>query len=298
MSVGRYARENQAQLPPTVDQLARKVSDISPVSFVSRRVMELLEKEEVSADEVTHVISRDQGLAARILRQANSPLYGLAREVTSIGWAITLLGTNAVKNIVITAAFGNLYKKGGLAEKLLWEHALACAIGGKMLALQFMPQVSELAFIAGLLHDVGKTIFHTATAEIYASVLAECYPGNNTFLAAEQDIYGYTHAELGAAVLLHWKMPRELAQLVRYHHLDQNYSINDCMDALVQSALYCVILANALIKRIPLGYMNAAPELEKTGFLAAQRFNLGDEDLNQWQQKLETTFRSEQLRFW
>ena len=284
-------------LPPTVDELARMVSDVSPVSFVARRVMELLEQETVSAEEVTHVISRDQGLAAKILRQANSPLYGLTREVTSIGWAITLLGTNTVKNIVITAAFCNLYRKGGLAEKLMWEHALACAIGGKLLALQFDPRASELAFVGGLLHDLGKTIFQTATAKIYAPVLAECYTGKISFRTVEQEVYKFTHAELGARVLLHWKMPKEIAQLARYHHLDQDNSIEDCVEASVQNALFCVILANALVKRIPLGYMEANDELERSGLIAARHFNLSDEDLLQWQRKIEATFENEQLRF-
>ena len=98
-------------------------------------------------------------------------------------------------------------------------------------------------------------------------------------------------------MLLHWKMPKEIAQLARYHHLDQDNSIEDCVEASVQNALFCVILANALVKRIPLGYMEANDELERSGLIAARHFNLSDEDLLQWQRKIEATFENEQLRF-
>ena len=98
--------------------------------------------------------------------------------------------------------------------------------------------------------------------------------------------------------MLQWQMPKELAQLVRYHHLDQDSTLNDCEEAGISKALFCVVLANALCRRIPIGYKTPTKELDSAGTYASRHLGFSEEDLVEWQQKIEQVFRSEEMHSW
>jgi putative nucleotidyltransferase with HDIG domain len=181
--------------------------------------MSLVENPSTSAEDLRNAIDRDPAVAARILKVANSSLYGFARAIETLQHAITLLGFRTVRNLVMAASLRQTFKHFGLAEKLIWEHS---AIAGAVaLCLAKLPGVGvdpEEAFTAGLLHDLGKIALNNGSHESYTKVIARVYNEGVSFVDAERDVFGFDHAELGACVARKWRLTECLEMTIRHHH--------------------------------------------------------------------------------
>ncbi|MBL8991041.1 MAG: HDOD domain-containing protein, partial [Phycisphaerae bacterium] len=140
----------------------REISHIATLPEVTLKIIRLVEDPSSTAQDLHQVIAKDPALSTRILKVVNSAFYGLPGQIGSINRAIVLLGLNAVKNIAIAASLAKLFKGGQLtpsfSAKDLWSHAAATAAATKMIADKLRIGLSDEAFLAGLIHDVGLMV--------------------------------------------------------------------------------------------------------------------------------------------
>ncbi len=190
---------------------------LPPMPVVATRVMRELMSLEASADSLSKVIETDQALVTRILKIANSAFYGCARKVGSIQLAVVVLGFNTLKNLVIATSTKSLYHQQSATEQTLWDHSLAVGVASHVLAIAFCPGNLEDAFTAGLLHDLGKLIFHTQDPERYTDILAQQKQGVPCHVS-ERDAYGFTHADVGAVLISRWNLPENFESAIGLHH--------------------------------------------------------------------------------
>lgn len=182
-----------------------------------------------STAHVASLVERSQGLAARVLRLANSAYYGMHTEVSSLAHAIRLLGLNEVRAIVLQLGVASAIRKLNLPKyypfEALWEHQILTANLAKAMALA-LPRAAFSAeevspddlYAAGLLHDVGKTLIAANCPEDWQAIqdLASCE--NIPFYQAEEDYWGIDHSVTGARLFTFWGLPPKLTEAVGWHH--------------------------------------------------------------------------------
>jgi len=195
------------------------VGELPPVPQIARKVMDAVGDPETSADDLRSIIEFDPTLAARILRIANSSLYGFRREVETLRHAITLLGFRNVECTVMAASLKEVFAHFGLGEKLLWEHATLCGVvAAKLASYGAIDTPREPAFTAGLLHDLGKVALSNTFRERYARVMSRTYGEGVAYCEAEREEFGFDHALLGAHIAESWNLPEALVTAIRRHH--------------------------------------------------------------------------------
>ena len=183
-------------------------------------------------DHIAALVERSQGLASRILRQANSAYYGIQTEVSSLGHAVRLLGLNEVRNIIVQLGVASAVKNLPLPKNFqferLWEHQLFTANIARSIA-KTVPHIAgpgsavspDELYAAGLLHDMGKTMLASLCPADWEAIqdLAVCE--NIPFYQAEENYWGLDHAVVGARLLTFWGIPERLTELVNFHHSPQ-----------------------------------------------------------------------------
>jgi len=199
-----------------LQELIANSCTLPPMPVVATRVMREMMNPNASADSLSKIIETDEALVIRILKIANSAFYGCARKVSSIQLAIVVLGFNTLKNLVIATSTKSLYHQQNETEHALWEHSLAVGVASHVLAIAFCPSSLEDAFTAGLLHDLGKLILYTQNAEQYAALLGEQH--DTPCHVSEQQAYGFTHADVGAALVHQWSLPETFESTIGLHH--------------------------------------------------------------------------------
>ena len=182
------------------------------------RTLERLDKADVT--ELVDIIAFDSALTAKLLQIANSAYFGISSAITDVGEAISQIGYDAVF-LLAAAITGEQCMKvapgTGLDEVLLWKHSVTVAFGAQHLARG--PGLDgNLAFTAGLLHDLGKIVFSETYGKNYTNMLGPARHGTLSLPAWESEHYGCDHAEAGAALLENWRLPGSLVAAVKCHH--------------------------------------------------------------------------------
>ncbi len=207
-----------AQVSGLADTIRTKVRDLPPLPDVVTKLVAVVADERSSAADVTKVLSGDLALSAKILKLVNSSFYGQSGEIATISRAVVVLGFAAVRNLAMGLAAGSALKRAGGAEyqQRFWSHALATAAAAEVLARHGgLPPDPEEAFVAGLLHDVGHPVMALAAPGPFAEMFAG---GPDGLLAREETVYGMSHAKAGQMLLRRWKLPKDLCDVVRFHH--------------------------------------------------------------------------------
>jgi HD-like signal output (HDOD) protein len=204
------------------DELAARVRDLPALPVVVTEVIRVTRDPDSSVYELTEVLARDQALTARVLRLANSALFGFPRRIATLSDAVVLLGFHTIKSLAIAgSAFGVMDRavEGyGLERGWLWRHGIAAGAAARFLAQKCRPALAEEAFIAGLLHDLGKIVLDSYVRASFEEILTRVRQEGRPFHAAEREVLGFDHAEVGALVGEAWSLPPDLVEAIRYHH--------------------------------------------------------------------------------
>lgn len=208
---------------PTLEQIASRAGDLPSLPTIALKIIEMVGDSRTSAGDLQRVIMSDQALAARVLKIANSALFNTRSEITTISHAVVVLGFTTLRSVVMTSSIHRVFsdgtrRGGSLSDAVLWEHSLAVAIASREIARWTEAISPEEAFIAGLLHDIGKLVLSKNLETRYVEVLNEVIRGDATFIDAENRLLGFNHAHLGALVARKWKLPHSVANAILYHH--------------------------------------------------------------------------------
>lgn len=209
----------------TLEELVARVEDLPALPAVVTQVMRLIEDPDSTAADLNAVISRDQALTAKVLRLANSAYYGFARRVGTVTEAVVLLGFNTIRNLVLAASVSNVLQREApgyhLARGELWRHSLTSAMAARLLARKARFRAAEEAFVAGLLHDIGKLILSQYVGQAYQELLDRVAQSGLPFMEAERQVLGFDHAQAGGLVAEKWNLPEALVEAISCHHQPQ-----------------------------------------------------------------------------
>ncbi|VAW96797.1 Predicted signal transduction protein [hydrothermal vent metagenome] len=202
---------------------------------VCLRVTEMLEDPGTTATDLGHVISRDTGLTARLLKIVNSAYYGFSARIETVTRAVTIIGLRELRGLVLAASAIEAFSK--IPSDLLnmayfWRHSVYCGVIAQLLAKRCNVLHSERLFVAGLLHDIGKLIICHKLTDKAELVIKTCQETGECDFIVEQRILGFDHAEVGSELLREWRMPDSLRDSVAFHHnpeLAEDTILDVCM---------------------------------------------------------------------
>jgi len=204
----------------TPEALAQEVSSLFSLPEAALRVNELVDDPSASTRDIAAVIRLDAGLAAAVLKLANSAFYGMPSRVDSVDQAIALIGQNALRDLVLATSVVSTFKgiPGELVDmQTFWDNSTTCGVIARNLGQLCGVRESERLFLAGLLHGVGRLVFFARRPEQYREVLQVKDRGEAALVAAERRVFGFGYAELGAALLRLWGLPEMLGTVVAHH---------------------------------------------------------------------------------
>lgn len=219
---------------------------------VVARLQSMLADPEVGMAELGAVVATDPPLAARVLRTANSAVYGLREPVQTVSRAAAVLGVGTLRNLVLQVclmdAFAHLADDEASDLERLWRHSIAAALAAQRLGMRARRRLVDPydAYTCALLHDLGKLVLFEACRERYIAVVLDSRrKGCNTY-ALERERLGVTHTEVGGLLARAWNLPDEVAQAIRLHHAGRQ-------DLLLAPMAALVALADALVLAVEEG---------------------------------------------
>jgi putative nucleotidyltransferase with HDIG domain len=202
-------------------EIETSVQALRPLPQAVSRLVELMEHETATLTEAESLLQSEPVLCGKVLQVANSAYYGMPREVSSIRQALILLGAHAVKGIALSVAAINSVRDGRAPtpqERDLWRHAITVAgyAQGIARACRLGTQAVEDAYIAGLLHDIGALLLLTRFPKQFSPILQA--GDEPSVLQRERELFGYDHADIGAMIVEHWKLPERIVRVIGEHH--------------------------------------------------------------------------------
>ncbi len=218
MAVSGDNRQINDDIP---DKIVQKVSIFPSMPQAGIKLRALLTEEDVPTEEIERILRHDPGLAANVLRLANSAFFGIPTKVSSLKHAVMLLGVKRFAQIAVTASMNKVMDSAvegyGLSPGKLWLHSIAVSTTAEALAKNRKLAENSDFFTPALLHDLGKLVlgkFVKKELPKIESLVAKGVP----FVIAEKDVLGTDHAEIGALILSKWRFPGDLINAVRWHH--------------------------------------------------------------------------------
>ena len=195
--------------------------ELPTLPTVASEIITLTARENTTLADIAELVSKDTALSVKILKVSNSSFYSFAQQISSINQAVSILGINAVRSLVLSFSF--LSMKGGKKRvhfnfEQFWKNSLACAVASKLILERVKGADTEEIFICGLLQNLGELIVAITFPEQYETVLGKITEGQYDALNAEEDTFGTSHPTIGYEVAKNWGFPEVLLLPILYHH--------------------------------------------------------------------------------
>ncbi len=282
------AAEAKAEPDSKVKEVTEKAMDLPVLPATAQKVLSIMSDPDVSIEKIKRIISSDPGLATKILKVANSAFYGGYRNIQNLTQAILRLGLNAVRNIVVATSMKNVYKRFGLAEKLLWEQMIGSALASSIIARQTRATDTEDSFIGGLLHDVGKVVLNNEYPEDFAKIMERVYNESISYSEAEAGIFGFSQRKVGAGLVKKWGFPESIERLL--------ISFDDPEEVVKDRSLYNLVtvitMSDRICQKFGTGWRKAYGDEVDFGNLP-EVLGFDEESLAEVLESIQTVFKDE-----
>jgi HD-like signal output (HDOD) protein len=212
------AASTQLQLTMIREKLKER-PQVRPFPAAVSQLLAAFRDPDATSTTFAKIIECDAALAARLLRMANSSLYGLSNEIRSIEHAASVLGMRSLKTLTLSVTGASMFSDGAAASEdrdALWNHSLGCATVARLLAQAEGSVSPDEAFLAGIFHDVGKLFFLDVLPDIYTD-LARANSGED-LVNQEKLRFGTTHEKIGVKSAISWELAEEIRVAIGYHH--------------------------------------------------------------------------------
>ncbi len=241
---------------PTLKEVISKVETLPSMPNIYLQINEELSKENFSLQKIANLIEKDISMIAELLKIVNSGFFPIGRRIESVFDAVSLLGVETIRALTLSL---NLFRSAGKERdvmfllSMLTRHSLLVAQGAKKYSKHFFPEkkLEETAFLAGMLHDIGKLVIYT-DKNLMEQINDELIVNVDDILKLEKKTFGVTHAEIGAYLLSLWGMPYDIVEAVAFHHSPEK--IKESRDSLPFTLYIANIVAE--ITKIDVDYLN------------------------------------------
>lgn len=277
-----------------LEQIIMTAGDLPTIPVVATKVMQLMEDENATADDLAKVVASDPAVAARVLKISNSSFYGCQRQIQTLPHAIMMLGFVTLKSVVIAASLKQVYHPFGLTEKLLWEHSFGAGLAARLIAAETRQVNPDEAFLGGLFHDLGKNIMNFLDKGKFQEVMQRCYNDGITFEDAERMIFPYTHEEVGALVIKKWNFPDHLMKAVLAHH---SLDLSGEDDPYLEQLTYVVSLANVFCHRFGIGTIGGEEDIDVAALPQTAHLRLDADRVEMLLDRFQQAFEKDQTYF-
>ncbi|MEZ5357578.1 MAG: HDOD domain-containing protein [Candidatus Zixiibacteriota bacterium] len=275
-----------------LEKIVSSIGDLPATPAIIASLMNLTSDLNTDVNKITQALMSDQSLTARVLKLSNSSFYGRSKEVKTLKEAVILLGFKTLRSLVVASSTHSLYNAtGGESHNKLWEHTLATAISARLVAKACRHPNIEEAFIAGLLHDIGKLVLLQKKPTEYIEIIVKAEVSGRTFIEFEEEKFGFNHTDVGLLLLHNWSFPHLLSNAVFEHH-DPIEIDEDCVPPLS----FVINVSNMVAKKLDVGFKDYRPE-NLAEMKAAQRLNMNEEMFDQIIENLVEQFESERKIF-
>jgi putative nucleotidyltransferase with HDIG domain len=202
----------------------RKITDsiisLPTLPTIIAKMLELVDNPKTSAGALSGIIMQDQVLTAKILKMANSSFYAFPRQIATVKLALVVLGFENVKEMALSLSVLNSFKGENnkyFDTSQFWQHSISVGACTRMLARETCYRLVGEAFVAGLLHDIGKIVLNQYLPKEFSEIQTRIWEHGQTTEEAERAVLGVTHAEVGSWLAERWNLPEILVEAIRWH---------------------------------------------------------------------------------
>lgn len=232
----------------TMRKRVEALKSVPTLPGIFKKISRMMDSSETATEDVAKIIASDQALSAKVLRVVNSALYGFPGRISNVTHALIILGFDVVKGLVLsTSVFDMMLAKGFHG---LWRHSLGCAVAAGIIARKTNHPNPEEVSVAGLLHDLGKVIIAIELPEEASRLEQEVEERQIPTYKAEEEILGFSHANVGQWLSEKWNLPNNLADPITYHHKPNLSTFSKMPTAIVH-------VADILVRGMGFGFMGA-----------------------------------------
>jgi HD-like signal output (HDOD) protein len=199
----------------------RLAEELPSLPTVVLEALKLTEQPDASMVDIAAVVERDPALAGKLLRVANSSLFGMPRKVTSLSEAASVLGLRTLKVLILSFSLMEVVESSAgklFSHTRFWQRSVTTATAARLVATHRGFRYVEEAFVAGLLCDIGVLAAHQCAADLYKPVLEQQAVVNCRLEDIEPAMIGTTHAQISETLLDHWRLPPSICTAVGLHH--------------------------------------------------------------------------------
>ena len=221
-SISNLLKERKLQ------RVVAQMKSLPSLPALYNQIMSELEAEDPSADRVGRIISRDISMSAKVLQLVNSAFFGLPRHVSNPEHATVLLGLETIRDLVLSIHVFSQFDQNKLATlglTELWDHSMRVATFAKLITKTVSQDqvMQDMAFMAGILHDVGKLVLADSMTKEYYSTMEIANQRQVPLYLVEKAVFGAPHSEVGAFLLGLWGLPESVVEAAAMHHNTSEY---------------------------------------------------------------------------
>ena len=204
----------------SAEALITNHTELTSLPDIVMQINDMVNDPSCSVADIGNLVSQDTGLTARILKIVNSPFYGFPSEVDTVSMAITIIGVRQLRDLVFSTCVVGKYRN--IPEDLLnpdyfWQHSIGCALAARNIAIRIKLPNSERMFTNGILHDIGQLMMCIAAPEQVRQLLELARDTGQPIEEFEQAVFGFTHGDVGAAIVRKWRLPEAFIEPIQLH---------------------------------------------------------------------------------
>lgn len=234
----------------SINEIIKQIEEFPTLPTIYATLSDVMANPRSTASDVASVIAQDQASASKILKTANSSLYGFRGRISSISQAVVYVGFEEVKNLCAAISILDIFNMKSLSEVLnpvdLWKHSIAVGVISRYIAKTTGANNLEDYFVAGIIHDIGKLIFMKAIPESYSKILVHVSESGESLREVEKRVLGITHTLAGKLLAERWRLPKTVQDVISYQYIG-------IKDGHSQNLVATVHLANVVATMLELG---------------------------------------------